>query len=64
MMDDGLVNAFIFQDFGRVPTYLQRLKRSREEDLSRWEEEKRMEQERREAMKLSEQERETILQVS
>ena len=52
-----------FQDFGRSPAYLQRMRAEAAEEARRWEEEQEAEVRRKEAMKLSAEEKETILQV-
>ena len=52
-----------FQKFARIPPYLERFRRLKEEEQRRWEEEKREEARRLENMKLSDEEREKILQV-
>lgn len=51
------------QTFGRVPGYLQRLRREKEDEQLRWEEEKRREQERLDNMRLSDTDRDSILKV-
>ena len=61
----GLAQKFTFKkDFGRAPAYLQRMKTEAAEEARRWEEEQEKERARREASKLSTEERDTILQVS
>ena len=51
------------QKFARIPPYLDRFRRQKEDEQRRWEEEKREEARRLENMKLSEEERDKILQV-
>ena len=51
------------KDFGKVPTYIKKLKKSKLEDEKRWEHEQQEIIRRREMMKLQDQEREAILQV-
>ncbi len=58
-----LLTVTMTQTFGRVPGYLQRFRRAKEEDQLRWEEERRQERDRMESMKLSKEEREGILEV-
>ena len=53
-----------FQEFGKTPSYLQRMKAEAAEEARRWEEEQEAELRRKEAMKLSQEERDNILQVS
>ena len=61
----GLAQKFTFKkDFGRAPAYLHRMKTEAAEEARRWEEEQEKERARREASKLSTEERDTILQVS
>ena len=51
------------KDFGKVPTYIKKLKKSKLEDEKRWEHEQQEIIRRREMMKLQDQERDAILQV-
>ena len=52
------------QNFARIPPYLERYRRAKEEEQRRWEEERREEARRLENMKLSDEERDKILQVT
>ncbi len=52
------------QDFGRTPTYLERMKAEAQEEARRWQQEQEAELRRKEAMKLSDEERLDILQVN
>ena len=54
---------FSLQTFGKVPQYLKQFQRARQEEEEKWEEDKRMERERLENMKLSPEERDNILDV-
>ncbi len=58
------MDRMCWQDFGKNPTYLERMKQEAEEEKRRWEEEQQEEIRKRESMKLSEEEREEILQVN
>ena len=51
------------QDFGRVPTYLNRMKMEAAEAARLWEAEQEAERNRKEAMILTQEERDNILQV-
>ncbi len=51
------------QDFGRTPSYLERMKAEAQEEARRWQQEQEAELRRKEAMKLSDEERLDILQV-
>ena len=53
----------VCQEYGRVPGYLARMREEVEEEARRWEEEQEAERAKREAMKLSDEERENILTV-
>ena len=61
--DSCVISGEEFQDFGRSPAYLQRMRAEAAEEARRWEEEQEAEVKRKEAMKLSAEEKETILQV-
>ena len=61
--DSCLISDEHFQDFGRSPAYLQRMRAEAAEEARRWEEEQKVEVKRKEAMKLSAEEKETIMQV-
>ena len=61
--DSYVISGEEFQDFGRSPAYLQRMRAEAAEEARRWEEEQEAEVKRKEAMKLSAEEKETILQV-
>ncbi len=52
------------QDFGRTPSYLERMKAEAQEEARRWQQEQEAELRRKEAMKLSDEERLDILQVN
>ena len=54
---------FLCQDFGRVPTYLNRMKMEAAEAARLWEAEQEAERNRKEAMILTQEERDNILQV-
>ena len=58
-----LMKCLHVQDFGRTPSYLEKMKVEAAEEARRWQEEQEAELRRKEAMKLSEEERLEILQV-
>ena len=55
---------FPLKDFGRVPTYLNRMKAEAAEAARLWEAEQEAERKRKEAMILTQEERDNILQVT
>ena len=60
----GMVPIFTEKkDFGKVPTYIKKLKKTRKEEELRWENEQAEIVKKREMMKLQDEEREQILQV-
>ena len=60
----GMVPIFTEKkDFGKVPTYIKKLKKTRKEEEIRWENEQNEQMKKREMMKLQDEEREQILQV-
>ena len=64
LKQSGMVPTFTEKkDFGKVPTYIKKLKKSKLEDEKRWEHEQQEIIRRREMMKLQDQERDAILQV-
>ena len=60
----GMVPVFAEKkDFGKVPNYIRKIKKNREDDQKRWEEEQREIMKKREMMRLQDYERDSILQV-
>ena len=59
-----MISMVLSQNFARIPPYLERYRRAKEEEQRRWEEERREEARRLENMKLSDEERDKILQVT
>ena len=51
------------KDFGKVPTYIKKIKKSKVEEQVRWEENQQEILRKREMMKLQDNEREALLQV-
>ena len=65
LKQSGMVPTFVEKkDFGKVPTYIKKLKKTKLEDEKRWEHEQLEIARKREMMKLQDEERDNILQVN
>ena len=61
----GMVPNYVEKkEFGKVPTYIKKLKKTREDEQKRWEDEQQEILRKREMMKLQDNERDALLQVS
>ena len=65
LKQSGMVPKHIEKkDFGKVPTYIKKIKKAQVDDQKRWEHDQQEIVRRREMMKLQNEERDTILQVN